>query len=43
VASYLLDWENASRNSTIEVLDGATNAVLDRCSLSSYAGGKYLV
>jgi RHS repeat-associated protein len=43
VAVYLLDWENAARNSTIEVLDATSNAVLDTRNLSSYAGGKYLV
>jgi RHS repeat-associated protein len=44
VAVYALDWNsNNVRTGTIEVLDAASNAVLDTRSLSSYANGKYLV
>jgi RHS repeat-associated protein len=44
VAVYALDWNsNNVRTGTVEVLDAASNAVLDTRSLSSYANGKYLV
>jgi RHS repeat-associated protein len=44
VALYTLDWDgNNSRNGTIEILNAATNAVLDTRALNTYSSGKYFV
>ena len=43
VAVYALDWDNYGRSETIQVLDAATNAVLDSRSISAFTQGVYLV
>jgi len=42
-ALYALDWDKNGRAETIQILDGATNAVLDSRSISGFTGGIYLV
>jgi hypothetical protein len=44
-ALYMLDWDNyaGGRAQLVEVLDGATNAVLDTRAVSAFTGGQYLV
>lgn len=42
VALYLLDW-NSGRAQTIEVLDAATDTVLDARSVAGFTGGQYVV
>ena len=43
VALYMLDWDSTTRAATVDVLDGATGAVLNSQSISGYNGGKWLV
>jgi hypothetical protein len=43
VAFYLLDWDNANRNTRIDVLDASTLQVLATQTLASYQPGVYLV
>ncbi|MEO8594331.1 MAG: S8 family peptidase [Candidatus Solibacter sp.] len=43
VAFYLLDWESGGRAVRVDVLDGTTLGTLDTRSVSSFAGGQYLV
>jgi hypothetical protein len=44
VAVYCVDWDsNGARAQTVNILDGATNAVLNSQSLSNFQNGKYLV
>ena len=43
IALYALDWDERSRAETIQVLDGATGAVLDARSLSNFTNGLYAV
>ena len=43
MALYALDWDNAGRTETIQVIDTATQAVLDTRSLASFQNGVYLV
>jgi hypothetical protein len=44
LAVYCLDWDTGgARAQTVSFLDGATNAVLNSQSLSSFQNGKYLV
>ncbi len=43
VAFYSLDFENAGRSQTVDILDAVTGALLDSQSLSAFSGGKYLV
>ena len=43
VALYCLDWDTISRGQTIEVLNAASNALLDTRSVSSFTNGQYLV
>lgn len=43
IALYFCDWNYLGRNVTVQVLDGASEAVLDTRILSSYTGGVYLV
>ena len=43
VAMYFLDWDGLNRAQTVQVLDGATGAVLDTRSLSHFSNGSYLV
>ncbi len=42
-ALYAVDWDNAGRNETIQILDAITNAVLDTRNISGFANGVYLV
>ena len=42
VSLYGLDWDSTTRSETIQVLDAATEAVLDTRSLSSFHNGTYL-
>ena len=41
IALYLLDWDTTARGETISILDGATNAVLDTETFSSFHNGEY--
>lgn len=44
IALYALDWDsNNTRVARFEVIDAATNAVLDTRDLASYTNGKYMV
>ncbi|MDQ6676228.1 MAG: hypothetical protein M3Z09_02910 [Acidobacteriota bacterium] len=43
VSLYCLDWDSAGRAETIDILDAATNAILDSRPVSSFDNGKYLV
>jgi hypothetical protein len=43
LALYVLDWTFGNRVELIEVLDAATNAVLDSRSVSNFSAGEYLV
>ncbi len=43
VALYCLDWENAGRVQTIDILDASGSAVLDTRSLSGFSGGQWIV
>lgn len=43
VAVYCVDWERAGREQTVDVLDAASDAVLDTRTLSAFNAGKYLV
>jgi len=43
VAIYCLDWDSLGRAQTVDVLDAATNAVLDSRNISNFSGGVYLV
>ena len=44
MALYLLDWDaNNARSQTVEVIDPATNAVLDTRRVSAFGAGVYLV
>src|SRR6202790_851758 len=44
LALYCLDWDaGGGRVQTVNILDGATNALLNGQTLSSYQNGKYLV
>ena len=43
VAVYCLDWDYKGRVQTVDVLDPATNAVLDTRSISNFSNGVYLV
>jgi uncharacterized membrane protein YkoI len=44
VAVYCVDWdENDGRSQRLEVLDAATNAVLDRHDVNAFSSGRYLV
>jgi len=40
---YALDWDARDRVELIEVVDAATNAVLDSRTISGFSGGEYLV
>jgi hypothetical protein len=42
-ALYALDWDSQGRAETIQILDQATNNVLDTRSISSFTNGVYLV
>ena len=43
VALYSVDWDGSTRIQRVDVLDGATNALLDSRTISSFNGGQYLV
>lgn len=43
VALYALDWDSSTRRQRVEVLDAATNGVLDTREMASFNGGHYLV
>ena len=43
VAIYCLDWDYQGRVQTVDVLDPATNAVLDTRTISNFSNGVYLV
>ncbi|MDB6038293.1 MAG: hypothetical protein JWM99_2134 [Verrucomicrobiales bacterium] len=43
VAFYVLDWDNAGRSQTVEIVDNATGAVLSSRRVSGFANGEYLV
>ena len=43
VALYWLDWDATNRTQTIEVLDPATDSVLDTRTISDFREGRYLV
>lgn len=44
IALYCLDWDtDNTRSQKLEVLDGATNAVLDTRTLNAFKGGEYVV
>ncbi len=43
VAVYFLDWDGGARSERIDVLDAASNAVLDTRFISGFQGGQYLV
>jgi Bacterial Ig-like domain (group 2) len=42
-ALYAVDWDNAGRNETIQILDANTNGVLDTRTISNFTNGMYLV
>jgi hypothetical protein len=43
VALYCLDWDNRSRVERIDILDAATNTVLDSRNVSAFTNGQYLI
>ena len=43
VALYGLDWDRNGRSETIQVVDAATNSILDTQDLNAYTNGKYLI
>jgi thermitase len=43
VSFYCLDWDKNGRQEKVEMLDAATNAVLDTQSVSGFGSGVYLV
>jgi uncharacterized protein (TIGR03437 family) len=43
VALYGLDWDGNNRSQRVDVVDHATNALLDSRTISSFNGGQYLV
>jgi hypothetical protein len=43
LALYCLDWDYGLRTQTVEVRDASTSALLDTRSVSTFAGGKYVV
>src|SRR6185369_1366993 len=43
VALYTLDWDSNNRSQRIDVIDWATNALIDSRAVSQFNGGKYLV
>ena len=42
VSLYLLDWDDSGRSERVDVVDPATNNVLDSRTASSFSGGDYL-
>jgi len=43
VALYSVDWDGSNRQQRVDVVDWATNVLLDSRSMSSFNGGQYLV
>lgn len=43
VALYLVDWDSSSRGQRFDILDAATQAVLDTRTVSGFNGGRYVV
>jgi hypothetical protein len=43
MALYAVDWDGNNRSQRIDVLDAATNSLLDSRSMASFNGGQYLV
>ena len=43
LALYSVDWDGNNRSQRVDVVDFATNAVLDSRTVSSFNGGQYLV
>jgi hypothetical protein len=43
VALYNLDWDGNNRSQRVDVVDWASNVILDTRTVSSFNGGKYLV
>src|SRR6185369_16618835 len=43
IAYYILDWEPAGRTQRIDVIDAATNQVLDSRNVTNASGGQYFV
>src|ERR1051325_3062622 len=43
VALYGLDWDGNNRSQRVDVLDWATNVLLDSRTISGFNGGQYLV
>ncbi len=42
ISAYFLDWDNAGRVQTVELLDTASGAVLHSTTVSNFSGGVYL-
>jgi uncharacterized repeat protein (TIGR01451 family) len=43
LAFYALDWDNAGRAETVQILDANTNTVLDTRNISQFGNGTYLI
>jgi uncharacterized protein (TIGR03437 family) len=43
VAIYAVDWDGSNRQQRVDVVDWATNVLLESRSMSSFNGGQYLV
>jgi len=43
VAFYVLDWDNAGRVETVQVIDSATGAVLNSQTVARFSQGQYLI
>jgi uncharacterized protein (TIGR03437 family) len=43
LALYAVDWDNSGRAETIQILDAATDALLDTRSISNFTNGLFLV
>jgi hypothetical protein len=42
VSLHMIDWDSRGRTQSVQVLDGATLAVLDTRTVSAFSGGQYL-
>jgi uncharacterized protein (TIGR03437 family) len=43
IAIYAVDWDGSNRQQRVDVVDWATNVLLDSRSMASFNGGQYLV
>jgi alpha-L-rhamnosidase len=43
VALYLVDWDSVARVQELDVMDSATDKLVDRRAISDFTGGEYLV